>query len=659
MKNGFRNCCVLLLLWTVRGVAQFPQLRFERQLLPSKPGPNRISPDVTLLSGVAFSDLRDLRFYDAAGKEIAYLLIPPEHPEPRWTFGKILPVAATKTTSGFEVDLGSAAPVDRLRLTGIPRPFLKRFRLEGSGDRARWTLLVAEGTLFDLPGEDLRMTEVAFAPGEFRYLRVTWDDRESGIVQQPRSASGRLVEARTAPVPLRAAVEFRGLSAGPGHSRFQVRLPGPHLPLAAVELSVNESRLLRTARVTENLFSRGEVISQTLGSAMLRRAVQGSLVAADLRIPIRGPEEREIEITVDDNNNPPLNLVGVTLEFGPQPWIYLESPVGAPIVARYGDSHLAPPKYDLEAIRQYVGRQEVNEARWGDARDLQNTPSAASPEIQPPAGAPIDPKPFRYSRKIPEAMAGLTALVLDPAVLAHSRSDLADLRIADTNNRQIPYLLEKREDVLALTLPPLVPEKVAPSVKQSHYRLVFPFENLPPAKLVLTTPERTFQRNISVQVKLPRTDPRSDPSWETVASANWHHNDQDTLAPPLRLSLRPSLGTTEAAVLVDDGDNRPLALAAARLELPLYRLRFFYPADGKLTLLYGQEGLAAPRYDLELLAPRLAGLSSNELALEPESAAPVVPVNGIQARVFWAALIVAVLVVLALLVRLLRTEQTR
>ncbi len=168
MKNGFRNCCVLLLLWTVRGVAQFPQLRFERQLLPSKPGPNRISPDVTLLSGVAFSDLRDLRFYDAAGKEIAYLLIPPEHPEPRWTLGKILPIAATKTTSGFEVDLGSAVPVDRLRLTEIPRPFLKRFRLEGSGDRARWTLLVAEGTLFDLPGEDLRMTEVAFAPAEFR-----------------------------------------------------------------------------------------------------------------------------------------------------------------------------------------------------------------------------------------------------------------------------------------------------------------------------------------------------------------------------------------------------------------------------------------------------------------------------------------------------------
>ena len=31
-------------------------------------------------------------------------------------------------------------------LDGIPAPFLKRFRLEGSGDRERWTVLIEEGT---------------------------------------------------------------------------------------------------------------------------------------------------------------------------------------------------------------------------------------------------------------------------------------------------------------------------------------------------------------------------------------------------------------------------------------------------------------------------------------------------------------------------------
>jgi hypothetical protein len=88
-------------------------------------------------------------------------------------------------------------------------------------------------------------------------------------------------------------------------------------------------------------------------------------------------------------------------------------------------------------------------------------------------------------------------------------------------------------------------------------------------------------------------------------------------------------------VIVDEGDNHPLAIGSPHLELPLYRLRFFYPSNGKLTLLYGNETLSPPRYDLELLAPRLVGVSSRELALDKETQAPTAPENTIPARVFW------------------------
>ena len=190
-------------------------------------------------------------------------------------------------------------------------------------------------------------------------------------------------------------------------------------------------------------------------------------------------------------------------------------------------------------MRQYIGRTDFTDARWGEGRDLEPTPPVTDSGIQSPAGSSIDPKPFRYSRKIPESPAGLTALLLDAAVLAHSRPDLADLRIVDNSNRQIPYLLERRQDVLALNLM-FLPEKAAPSATQSHYQIALPFENLPPAKLVVTTNERLFQRKISVQVKQPTSDPRSDPTLETVASASWRHNDPDIPAPPLTLDLRSS-----------------------------------------------------------------------------------------------------------------------
>ena len=63
------------------------------------------------------------------------------------------------------MDFRGAEHVDVVRVEGLPAPFLKRLTLEGSGDRERWTLLVAEGTLFDLPDEGLRQTDCVFTPG--------------------------------------------------------------------------------------------------------------------------------------------------------------------------------------------------------------------------------------------------------------------------------------------------------------------------------------------------------------------------------------------------------------------------------------------------------------------------------------------------------------
>jgi hypothetical protein len=162
----------------------------DRIVTPGAPGANKLEVDVALLSR-AQSDLRDLRLLDERNREVGYLLVPPATTAPRWVVGSMLPIATTKNTSGFEVDLGRATNVDRLKLEGIAAPFLKHITLEGSGDRARWTLL-ADATVFDLPDEELRLTEVSFTPGDYRYLRVTWNDRSSARVTNVGRASARL-----------------------------------------------------------------------------------------------------------------------------------------------------------------------------------------------------------------------------------------------------------------------------------------------------------------------------------------------------------------------------------------------------------------------------------------------------------------------------------
>jgi len=143
--------------------------RFERPIITDGAGPRRLAIDVPLLAG-AEPGLRDLRVFERNGTPVPYLLLQAPPRQPEWNTGTLLPLATTEKTSGFEVDFRSANTIDAVRVGGLPAPFLKRLTLEGSGDRERWTLLSGEGTLFDLPEEGLRQTELRFSPGSFRYV---------------------------------------------------------------------------------------------------------------------------------------------------------------------------------------------------------------------------------------------------------------------------------------------------------------------------------------------------------------------------------------------------------------------------------------------------------------------------------------------------------
>jgi hypothetical protein len=209
--------------------------RYERPVQTGGAGPRRLPIDVTLLAGsqpfqsrVPSAALSDLRLFDPAGQEVPYLFVsnPPETPV--WKSAQTLPIAPVETptqkTSGLEVDLGQTMTVDRFRIDGLTPQTLKRVRLEGSGDRARWTLLVEEGTVFNLPEERLLQTELAFPPGPYRYIRLTWDDTRSGRVPRPTFTSAR--EVRNVPPPeLTTPLSFERRPSEPGRSQFRLRLP--------------------------------------------------------------------------------------------------------------------------------------------------------------------------------------------------------------------------------------------------------------------------------------------------------------------------------------------------------------------------------------------------------------------------------------------------
>jgi hypothetical protein len=162
-----------------------------------------------------------------------------------------------------------------------------------------------------------------------------------------------------------------------------------------------------------------------------------------------------------------------------------------------------------------------------------------------------------------------------------------------------------------------------------------------------------------VGVEHGATRRRRDPWFEVVAATPWVHADQGSPAPALTLSLR-RLDTRDLLITVEEGDNSPLPIDAPRLLLPSYRLRLFRDRDAALRLAYGRDDLGPPQYDLALIAPQLTGVVATEVVPAPEAAdASPSPVTLMPPQVFWGVLILAVLVLLALVVRLVRKSDVQ
>ncbi|MFL5615926.1 MAG: DUF3999 family protein [Gemmatimonadaceae bacterium] len=640
--------------------------RAERRVLPGGRGPNQLALDATFLAGaqpfkvgevtaaegrvaVATGGGSDLRLFDRATREVPYLLITPRV-EARWRATRLLPVAPTKVTSAFEVDLETSLLIDRVRFAGLPAPFLKRVQLEGSGDRTHWTLLVADGTLFDLPNEDLELTALDFVAGAYRYLRLTWDDRSSRRMPLPRQVEARIASPTHGPAPLRTPIVLERRPSEPGKSRFRLRLPGAHLPIVAIELAVAGGDILRSARITEGRLDGSTVVPTELGSATLRRSVRDGVAAAQLRIPIAPPSESELELSVDDGSNSPLDATGATAVFAALSFIYFES-TGDTLIARYGNDRLVPPRYDLEAERDRVPSLALSAAHWGGTGDL----AAAAPDstvAMPITGATIDVGGFRYTRALPLGTPGLTTLPLDAAALAHG--SLADTRIATADGHQVPFLVERLDEPLsvALPMPARITRRGDPG-SRTRYRIQLPYSGLPAGRLIVHTDARVFNREVALQM-LPSADddPRARGGPVTLSTTAWRHTDPDQPASALSLEL-PPVRVAEVTLVIDEGDNAPLPIRDATLLLPAYRLRFFRDAHTPLRLIYGRSDLTPPRYDLALLAPRLLGAPAHDIV--PGAEQEGADVTGVTPTiVFWCALGAAVLVLIVMIARLLR-----
>ena len=629
----------LALMSTAAGAAVPP---VERRIEVAEPGPQRLDVDLALLARAA-PGLSDLRIYNRESQELPYLLIPPPDGDPTWLSTRRFVIAPTKTTSGIEADAGGVRTVDAVRIDDVSAPFLKRVRVEGSGDRRRWVLL-ADTTVFDLPDEELARTTIEFAPVDVRYVRLTWDDSSSARLHDTARVALRAHGSAVPAAPLRAEVPFRKRPSEPGRSRYRIQLPGASLPLSAVEVIVAGGDVFRKAVISEPRLAGTEIVPTTLGTALLRQAERGGLVAADTRIPINAPQTQEVDLVIEDEGNTPLEIAQIVVEAAPQPWIYFEAPAAGELVARYGNPALPAPRYDLEAARDLVAKARLSTAAWLPARSVTAARTMATRPL-PTTGAPVNREAFAVARRIAAAPGGMSVLLLDADVLARSR-DLRDVRLVDSEGRQVPFIVEHLDE-------PLIVEAALARRREdegnvSAYGVSLPYRRLPSGtRLVISTSGSVFERDVVLHDA--RGDER-DPI--RVAAATWRHTDPDTEPAPLTIHL-PRTIEGKLEIVIAEGDNAPLPITGARLLLPAFALRFHHPGT-PLTLIYDNPVAATPQYDLALLAPRVFREPAQQVTFASAASPGATDDGGIAQHFFWMAIAAVALGLMLLLARLLR-----
>ena len=136
----------------------------------------------------------------------------------------------------------------------------------------------------------------------------------------------------------------------------------------------------------------------------------------------------------------------------------------------------------------------------------------------------------------------------------------------------------------------------------------------------------------------------------------WRHADEQTPARPLPLRVE-TMPETEILVVVDEGDNAPLPLTKARLLLPSYRLRFFTPVSrcrGWRTA----ETIFSRRSTTSRCSRRAswAPWHGDQCGTGSERHTIFAAASFASPKTFWVVLAGAVLVLLALIVRLIRGQ---
>jgi len=600
--------------------------------------------------------LEDLRLVDSKGDQVPYLierLLPDAE-------SKIWPAELRSTIENGATHLnlktGTRAPIVGVSLETPATRFMKAVDVEGSHDGTTWTKLAGGDSLFQGPNGVTKL-RVSLPEGAWEFLRVTIDDLGSPPV--PFTAA-QLHKARTTAPAEAVPITIKTRDESPGTTRLALDLGAANLTLGSLRIESNEPVFTRAVTLAVPEVGDDGIRERNIADAVIYRVNVNGKNEAHLEIPLESQiHTRELFVLIQNEDSPPLSIDTVRADrrlvrltfFANQPGRYS---------LLSGNTQCAAPRYDLSALS--------GKLRNATATDVVPSALVSNPNYRPPealaaltlTGAQLDVAKWKFRKLLPLTQSSVQQVELDPELLARSQSDQRDIRIV-RGEYQLPFLFEH----MSLSRPISLNAAAANDPKKpafSRWSLRLPQPGLPMTRLVCTSSSPLFHRQMRLWEEV--TDERGDKFASELGRATW---DQTPNSPKrdliIELNARPKSDTL--FLETDNGDNPAIELRDFRSYYPVTRVVFKATPDPaqQVWLYYGNLDATGPRYDLTLVAGELLKAERGTVTAGAEETLSSKPslvgqtLTGSARYIFWGALALVVIVLLAIMSRFLPKSQ--
>lgn len=593
-------------LWSAELPAQWQNVQsFELK----SAGLTRISVPLETLTA-AREGLGDLRLYDGDAREVPYFLERPVQPKPSNRISKNVQTSVTPDETVVQIVTDISEPIAAVSLETPVTEFLKAVTVEGSTDGKSWTSLVRNAPLFRQAGGANRL-RLNLTPGVWPQLKLTLDDRRS----KPIAITGVVLHTEAAAASDSEALPLQVLhrSEEAGQTRFELQLSGTHCTLAELDITATDPLFTRQVALAQQQFIENEVRETVLDRGTIYRiSIENQPTAAELAFAVDvAVQSRGLVVTVQNGDSPPLAIQEISARRRPVYLTFLAAQPGH-FSLLSGNAQCPDPRYDVAALATKLHSAAVAQVAWQALKPnpvFNGTDELAGIEVR---GIPLDVSAWHYRKHVTPGAGRVQQLELDLQVLARSGASFADLRLI-SGGKQIPYVLERTS--LSRSFAVLIAPVEKPRAGTSQWRLSLPYHPLPVSRLTFSVADAYFKRAMTLTEQIP--DARGNVYTQVLASGLWvRRPEQKDTTLSVILATQPR--SEQLTLELENGDNPPLQISEAKAWHTLMRILFTSTQGNAVDLYYGNTDAHAPRYDVELLVPRLLAAQKSQVSLAPE-----------------------------------------